>query len=232
MTSGVSGLPQRDLVDVRLVAAIELGGCAICAVRSRAEASAVEAIVDERVMDIGFRAGLERTYALCRRHVSEIVAAERRTSGILSSSILYEAIIARRLAGVREALGSRGRSRRKRVEAAANRPPCVVCVEGGEAADVAMTRMVQRSGDAAWAAVIGDIPFCLDDLVALLAAAGDEAAFAPIADRQLGRIGDLARRLDAYAHNSAPERRHLMTDEQRGAADEAARLLGGDRPEV
>jgi hypothetical protein len=228
MTSSPSGLPQRDLVDVRLVAAIELGGCAICAVRSRAEASAVEAIVDERVMDIGFRAGLERTYALCRRHVSEIVAAERRTSGILSSSILYEAIIARRLAGLREALGSRGRSRRKRLEAAGNRPSCVVCVEGGEAADVAKTRLVQRSGDAAWAAVIGDIPFCLDDLVALLATAGDEAAFVPIADRQLGRIDDLAQRLDAYAHNSAPERRHLMTDEQRRAADEASRLLGGD----
>jgi hypothetical protein len=228
MTSSASGLPQRDLVDVRLVAAIELGGCAICAVRSRAESSAVEAIVDERIMDIGFRAGLERTYALCRRHVSEIVAAERRTSGILSSSILYEAIIARRLAGLREALGSRGRSRRKRIEAAGSRPPCVVCVEGGEAANVAMTRLVQRSGDAAWAAVIGEIQFCLDDLVALLATAGDEAAFAPIADRQFGRIDDLAQRLDAYAHNSAPERRHLMTDEQRSAADEASHLLGGD----
>ncbi len=230
MTPGAAGLPQRDLVDVRLVAAIELGGCAICAVRSRSESSAVEAIVDERVMDIGFRAGLERTYALCRRHVSEIVAAERRTSGILSSAILYEAIIARRLAELREALGSRGRRRRKRLEAAESRPPCVVCVEGGEAADVAKTRMVQRSGDAAWAAVIGDIPFCLDDLVALLATAGDEAAFAPIAERQLGRIDDLAQRLDAYAHNSAPERRHLMIDEQRSAAYEASRLLGGDRP--
>jgi hypothetical protein len=231
MTSGATGLPQRDLVDVRLVAAIELGGCAICAVRSRSESSAVEAIVDERVMDIAFRAGLERTYALCRRHVSEIVAAERRTSGILSASILYEAIITRRLGELRGALGLRGRSRRKRLEAAGNRPPCVVCVEGGEAAGVAMTRMVQRSGDAAWAAVIGVIPFCLDDLVALLAEAGDAPSFASIAYRQLGRLDDLAQRLDAYAHNSAPERRHLMTDDERGAADEATRVLGGDRPE-
>jgi len=228
MTTSASELPQRDIVDVRLVAAIEPGGCAICAVRSRAEASAVGAIVDERIMDIGFRAGLERTYALCRRHVTEIVAAERRTSGILSSSILSEAIIARRLAGLREALGSRGRSRRKRLEAAGQRPPCVVCVEGGEAADVATTRLVQRSGDTAWAAAIGDIPFCLDDLVALLAEAGDAPSFAPIADRQLGRIADLARRLDAYAHNSAPERRHLMTDGERTAADDASRVLGGD----
>jgi hypothetical protein len=78
--------------------------------------------------------------------------------------------------------------------------------------------------------VIGDIPFCLDDLVALLAEAGDAPSFASIADRQLGRIDDLAQRLDAYAHNSAPERRHLMTDEQRSAADEATRVLGGDRP--
>jgi hypothetical protein len=104
-------------------------------------------------------------------------------------------------------------------------------VEGGEAADVAKARLVQRTADAAWAAVIGDIPFCLDDLVALLATAADEAAFAPITERQLARIDDLAQRLDAYAHNSAPERRYLMTDGQRSAADDASRLLGGDRAE-
>jgi hypothetical protein len=226
MTSGAASLPQRDLVDVRLVAAIELGGCAICTVRSRAESNAVEAIVDERVMDIGFRAGLERTYGLCRRHVSEIVVAERRSSGILSSSILYEAILALRLTAIRGALAMRGRGRRKGLQDVAARPPCVVCSEGTEAAAVALSRIVQRGEDPAWAEVIGEIPFCLDDLVALMAAAGDAASFAPIAERQLARLDDLARRLDAYAHNSAPERRHLMTDEQRRAADEASRILG------
>lgn len=228
MTSGPAQLPQRDLVDVRIVAAIELGGCAICAVRARAEAAATEAVVDERVMDIGFRAGLERSYAFCRRHIVDVVAAERRSSGILSSSILYGAILARRLAVVREALASRGRGRRKRLADVRARPPCVICGEGAAAVDVASQRLVDRSPDPAWAAVIGEIPFCLDDLVALMAVAGDSMSFAPIAERQLARLDELERRLDAYAHNSAPERRHLMTDDQRRAADEASRALGGD----
>jgi Family of unknown function (DUF6062) len=227
MTSNASSLPQRDLLDVRLVAAIELGGCTICTVRSRAEANAVQAIVDERVMDIGFRAGLERTYGLCQRHVSEIVVAERRSSGILSSSILYEAILALRLTAIRDVLAMRGRGRRKRLQEVAVRPSCVVCSEGKEAAAVALSRIVQRGDDAAWAEVIGEIPFCLDDLVALIAVAEGAASFATLAERQLARLDDLARRLDAYAHNSAPERRHLMTDEQRRAADEASRILGG-----
>jgi hypothetical protein len=229
MTAEAAGLPQRDLVDVRLVAAIDLGGCAICSVRSRAESAATVAVLDgERVMDVGFRAGLERTGSFCRRHVAELIVAERRASGILSSSILYGALLSRRLATVREALGSRGRGRRKRLADARLRPSCIVCTEGSSAVGVASQRLVERSGDAAWAAVIGEIPFCLDDLVALIEVAGDSASFAPIAERHLARLDDLERRLDAYAHNSAPERRHLMTDEHRRAADEASRALGGD----
>jgi hypothetical protein len=227
-TADLSALPQRDLVDVRLVAAIEVGGCAICVVRARAESAATVAVLDgERVMDIGFRGGLERTNSFCRRHVAELIVADRRATGILSSSILYGALLRRRIAALREALGSRGRGRRRRLAVAQIRPPCVICSEGENAAGVATERLVERSADATWAAVISDIPFCLDDLVAFLAVAEDAATFAPIAERQLARLEDLERRLDQYAHNSAPERRHLMTDEQRRAADEASRVLGG-----
>jgi hypothetical protein len=229
MNAGAADLPQRDLVDVRLVAAIDLGGCAICAVRSRAESAATVAVLDgERVMDVGFRGGLERTGSFCRRHVAELIVAERRSTGILSSSILYGALLSRRLAAVRHALASRGRGRRNRLADVRVRPSCIVCAEGSSAVDVAWQRIVDRSADPAWAAVIGEIPFCLDDLVALMEVAGDAASFAPIADRQLARLDDLERRLDAYAHNSSPERRHLMTDEHRRAADEASRALGGD----
>jgi hypothetical protein len=228
MTGG-AGLPQRDLVDVRLVAAMDLGGCAICSVRARAESAAIVAVLDgERVMDVGFRSGLERTGSFCRRHVAELIVAERRATGILSSSILYGALLSRRLATLREALGSRGRGRRKRLADARIRPSCIVCAEGSSAVDVASQRLVERSADAAWAAVIGEIPFCLDDLVALMEVAEDSAHFAPIAERQLTRLDDLERRLDAYAHNSSPERRHLMTDAHRRAADEASKALGGD----
>jgi uncharacterized protein DUF6062 len=229
MSPAAAGLPQRDLVDVRLVAAIEVGGCAICAVRSRAESAAIVAALDgERVMDVEFRAGLERANTFCRRHAAALIVADRRASGILASSILYGALVSRRVAALRQAIGTRGRTRRRRLADAATRPACLVCDEGSGAVHVALQRLVDRSADPAWAAVIGDIPFCLDDLVALLDAAGDSASFAPITERQLARLDDLARRLDDYAHNNAPERRHLMTDDHRHAADDASRVLGGD----
>ena len=229
MTAEDTQLPQRDLVDVRLAAAIDVGGCAICVVRSRAESASTVAVLDgERVMDVGFRAALERTSSFCRRHMAALLVADRRSSGILSTSILYGTLVSRRVAGLRDATGSRGRTRRRRLADAQIRPPCVICSEGMSSAEVATQRLVERSGNPAWAAVIGEIPFCIDDLVALLAAAGDSATFPPIAERQLARLDDLATRLDDYAHNSAPERRHLMSDEHRRAVDEAARALGGD----
>lgn len=48
-------LPARDLVDVRLSAAISDRGCAICGVRRRSETAALDAIIAERVLDLRFR---------------------------------------------------------------------------------------------------------------------------------------------------------------------------------
>jgi hypothetical protein len=222
-------LPARDLVDVRLSAAIGAGGCAICGVRARSERSTLDAIIAERVLDIGFREGLERDHAFCRRHAAELIVADRAVAGVLGSSILYGAIVTRRTTALRVALGTRGRGRRNRFEAARRRPPCLACSQGVSAVDVAAARLVERSADPAWAPVIAAIPFCLDDLVGLLAMAGDAPAMAPIAERQLARLDDLARRLDGYAHHSAQDRRHLLTDDERSAADEASRVLGGTR---
>ena len=221
-------LPQRDLVDVRLADALATGGCPICAVRARSERATLDAIIAERVLDIGFRAGLERDHRFCRRHVAELLVADRRASGILGSSILYGAMIERRLAALRSAIGSRGRTRRSRLAAAAHRPPCQVCEQGAVAVATAMARLAERSADTAWAAVASEAPFCLDDLVALIRIADDTAPFIPIVERQLERLDDLRARLDRYVDHSAQDRRHLMRDDDRRAADEAARLLGGD----
>jgi hypothetical protein len=226
--AAADGLPSRDLVDVRLAAAIKLGGCAVCAVRARSERATLDAIIAERVLDIGFRAGLERDHGFCRRHSVELLEANREASGILGSSILFGAMVERRAAALREALRTRGRSRRQRLAAAGRRPPCIACGQGASAVEIALARLVQRSADPDWAAVMLQIPFCLDDLSALLAVAGDEASFTPIAEHHLDRLEDLRRRLDAYAHHSAQDRRHLLTDDERAAADEAARLLGGE----
>jgi hypothetical protein len=222
------GLPSRDLVDVRLAAAIRLGGCALCKVRARSERATLDAIIAERVLDIGFREGLERDHAFCRRHSAALLAADRRASGILGSSILFGAIVERRAAALRAAVGKRGRGRRLALVAARRRPPCPACDQGISAVDIALARLVERSADPAWTAVMLEIPFCLDDLGALLAAAGVEASFAPIGEHQLARLEGLRVRLDGYAHHSAQDRRHLLTDQERAAADEAARLLSGD----
>ena len=223
------GLPSRDLVDVRLAAAIGLGGCAICAVRARSERATLDAIIAERVLDIGFREGLEREHGFCRRHSAELLEANRQASGILGSSILFGAIVERRLLALREALQARGRGRRQRLVEAARRPPCIACGQGASAVEIALARLVERSSYPAWAQAMLEIPFCLDDLTSMLGIAGDSAAFTPIAEHHLDRLEGLRGRLDGYVDHSAQDRRHLMTDDERTAADEAARLLGGDR---
>lgn len=220
-------LPARDLVDVRLAAAIEVGGCALCDVRSRAELGTLDAIIAERVLDLGFRAGLERDHGFCRRHAHGVLEADRRSSGILGSSILFGAIVQRRAAALREAIAVSGRRRRGRLASMRTRPPCLPCGQGRQAVDTAASRLVERCADPAWAAVIAEIPFCLDDLSSFLAAAGDEAAVAAIAERQLVRLDALQSRLEGFADHSAQDRRHLLTDDERRAADEAAKLLGG-----
>lgn len=221
-------LPAHDLVDVRLAAAIETGGCAICAVRARAERGMLDTTIAERVLDLGFRAGLERDHGFCRRHVAALLVADRRASGILGSSILYGAMVERRAGALRAALTVRGRRRRSRLAAARARPPCLVCEQGADAVETALGRLVERLADPPWATAAAAIPFCLDDLAAFLDAGGDAPALVSVAERQLARLATLQADLEGYADHSAQDRRHLLTDRERAAADEASRLLGGD----
>jgi hypothetical protein len=221
-------LPARDIVDVRLSAAIEAGGCPICVVRARSERAMLDSIIAEHVLDIPFRAELERKKGFCRRHLRELVEADRRgTGGILGSSILYGAMLERRLEVLRGAIGSRGRGLRTRLNVARKRPPCVACEQGASGVETALGRLVQRSHDSDWAAATAEAPFCVDDLIALWTVAGDDAAFEPVARRQLARLDDLRIRLEGFVDHSAHDRRHRLTDLERGAAREAADVLGG-----
>lgn len=221
-------LPARDLVDVRLAAAIEAGGCAICHVRGRAEQGMLDTTVAERVLDLGFRAGLERDHAFCRRHITALLVADRQASGILGSSILFGAMIERRVGALRAALEAHGRRRRSLLATARARPGCLICDQGAQAVQTAVHRLVERCADPAWTDVIRDVPLCMDDLVLLLIQGGDDPALATVADAQLTRLDDLRARLEGYAHHSTQDRRHLLTDAERSAADEAARVLGGE----
>jgi Family of unknown function (DUF6062) len=222
-----SPLPARDLVDVRLAAAMEAGGCPICGVRSRAERGTLDAILAERVNDLGFRAGVERDHAFCRRHAAEILVADRRHSGMLGSSILYAAILGRRVEALREAIAAGGRSRRRRLAALTKRPPCPVCDQGATSVATAFARLTARLGDPEWMEAAATAEFCMDDLIELAATADDAPTFAPVAARQLARFDDLRSRLEGYADHSAEDRRHLLIDDEARAADEAARALGG-----
>jgi hypothetical protein len=220
-------LPADDLLDVRLAAAIEQGFCTLCVVRARGERTMLESIIAERVLDIGFRAGLEREYGFCRAHATGLLVTDRRESGILGSSILFGAIVGRRLEAIRDAGRTRGaRRRRQRLAEAGRRLPCLVCAEGAKAVEASLGRLVDRTAEPTWSAAAAAIPFCLDDLGRFLVAAADQPAAAPVIDAQLARLDDLRARLDGYAHHSAHDRRHLLTDAERSAADEAARLLG------
>ena len=139
-------------VDVRLSEAISTcgcrhrGGCPICAVRARSERAMLDTIIAERVLDIPFRESLERTQGFCRRHVAELVLADRRgPGGILGSSILYGAMLDRRLEALRGALG-RGAARCGRGwRAARKRPPCLACNQGASAVETALGRLVERA---------------------------------------------------------------------------------------
>ncbi len=224
------GPVARDIVDYRLLEAMQPGRCPICAVRARSERATLDAIINERVLDIGFRADLERKQGFCRRHVAELLATDRReTGGMLGSSMLLSAVIDRRIGVLREAVGSRGRSLRVRLKVARARPPCIACTQGETAVQTALARLTERSRDGTWVALLAEAPFCLDDLLALWSEASKEPAFEPIAQAQLARFENLRLRLDGYAHHSSHDRLHLLTDLERSAADEASRALGGDR---
>jgi hypothetical protein len=53
------------------------------------------------------------------------------------------------------------------------------------------------------------------------------ATWPPVEARQVARLQALRDRLAAFAHASAHDRRHLQTDDNRAAVDEAADLLAG-----
>lgn len=224
-------LSAHDIVDVRLSDAFASGGCPVCAVRARSERAALDSIITESVLDVPFRADLERKSGFCRRHVRELLASERReTGGILGSAILYGAILERRLELIRGVLGARRRSRKARLALARQRPPCLACAGGATAVETAIGRLVARAATPGWADAIADAPFCLDDLLALWAAAGDDVAFEPVARRQLAGLEALGHRLAGFVDHSAYDRRHLLTDHESAAVGDAARVLGGSPP--
>jgi hypothetical protein len=90
-------------------------------------------------------------------------------------------------------------------------------------------RLLARLADPAWREAMASADLCLDDLLRMWTTAIDDRNehWPEMAAAQLARIEQLVRRLDSFAHHSSHDRRHLLTDSERGAGDEAAAFLGG-----
>ena len=227
--SGVSiNVEARDLLDTRLAELLDAGDCPVCGYRSRAEERYISALLGEMVNDRGFRHELDAARGFCATHTHTLIDATRRESGgTVAAAILFGAIASVRLRELRTALGDRGR-RSKRLDETRRAPACPVCGESVAAERHAVDRLAERVARPDWADAVGVAPLCLDHL-ALVAAAADPTLWQPVGERQLARVEELVGRLRSFAHHSSHDRRHLITDEERRSADEAASLLGGAR---
>jgi Family of unknown function (DUF6062) len=225
-------LAARDLLDSRLAEILAAGGCPVCRYRNRSAQRFIAAILAESVNDRGFRRDLDRARGFCVAHTHDVLAADRRESGgTVAAAILFGATAAVRGAKLDAAAAQRGRARTSRLAAARRPPDCPACAEAGVAEGHAVARLLERTADDGWAAALGTAELCLDHVLALAAAGSATPSWARVEERQRARIGELRERLTSFAHHSSHDRRHLVTDEERRSADEAARLLGGTPPE-
>lgn len=223
----VSSLPVRDLADAPLARLFGPAGCPLCRRATAIEERFIDAMLDESVNDVRFRAELDEARGFCGRHAAGVLDRNRRTAGSLSSAILFGAILRVRLAEMNE-LRRAGRGRSRRLAAAAARPACPVCERARRGVVDAADSLVRLSADQAWEAALSRAEVCLVHLVALMAAAQrPPEAWARVEGAQLERLSALLQRVDAFAHHSSEDRRHLLTDEERASVDEVARALGG-----
>lgn len=225
-------LPVRTGSDVHLADAFERSGCPLCRERARMEAGYLASILAESVNDVGFRRALDAGRGFCGRHSRAVLDMDRRGAGSLGAAILLRATLVTRLRDLEGAHGATGRSRARRINDAAGPPDCPACarVRSSDAALVAS--LVAMTEDARWAEAAAAAPFCLAHLVALMGRSRPPAMWRTVEARQLERLGGIRDRLEAFAHATAHDRRHLQTDDQRASVEEAAELLESTPPVV
>ncbi|HET7829154.1 MAG TPA: DUF6062 family protein [Candidatus Limnocylindrales bacterium] len=223
-------LRVRSGADIHLADAFALPGCPLCRERRRTEAAYLESILSESVNDIPFRQALDEARGFCARHARAVLDADRARSGSLGASILLRATLVSRLPEIEAAAGARGWSRSRRVADARRAPACPACERVATADARSVETVVRLTADGAWADAAATAPFCLAHLLALMDVRPMPPSWPPVEARQVARLQALRDRLDAFAHASAHDRRHLQTDDNRAAVDEAAQLLGGSQP--
>ena len=153
-----------------------------------------------------------------------------RPAGSSAPRCCSAAIIDRRTAGLADVVGAGGRTVRSKLKAARERPPCVVCSHGVTAAETALTRFAERAVDADWAAALAAAPLCAGRLPRAVDGRRIRRLRSSRSPVRSSRASSaLHDRLEGFAHHSSHDRRHLLTDDERAAADEATRALGGTK---
>jgi hypothetical protein len=223
-------LPVRTGADVHLADAFARPGCPLCRERARQERAYLESVLAESVLDVGYRTRLDAARGFCARHCRALLGHDRRGAGSLGASILLRATLSMRLRELEAVSGDTGRGRGRRAAEAARPPACPACERVRASDRVVADGLVELCADTAWAEAASGAPFCLEHLVALVDRRTAPAWWLPVERRQLERLRDLRDRLDGFAHTSAHDRRHLQTQSQRAAVDEAADVLGGRQP--
>jgi len=231
-SSSGSPLPVEGLGDIGLADLLGKPGCPLCRLRRDSSERYLRALLWEGVNDIGLRERLSAGRGFCPRHAHEALAADRALSGgSLGAAILLGSMARGRLVELRRLPTSRTRRTREAVRAASQPAACPVCEHIAMAERMAVERLLARLSDPRWREALAASKLCLDDLLRTWAAATDgrHAHWPEVAAVQLQRIERLIERLDSFAHHSSHDRRHLLTESERTAADDAAALLGGSR---
>ena len=225
-----SRLPIDGLGDISLADLLGQSGCPLCRLRRDSTDRYLRALLWEGVNDVGLRERLTAGRGFCRKHAQEVLATDRAQSGgSLGSAILLGSAVRARLVELRRLPASRTRRARDVVRAASQAPDCPICGHVAAAERMTVDRLLVRLADPAWREAMASADLCLDDLLRMWTTAiHDRSEHWPqVAAAQLGRIEQLVTRLDSFAHHSSHDRRHLLTESERGAGDEAAAFLGG-----
>jgi adenylate cyclase len=225
-----SRLPIDGLGDISLADLLGQAGCPLCRLRRDSTDRYLRALLWEGVNDIAFRERLTTGRGFCRKHAHAVLATDRAQSGgTLGAAILLGSAVRARLAELQRLPANRTRRARDAVRAASQAPDCPICGHVAAAERMTVDRLLARLADHEWLEAMASADLCLDDLLRVWTTAIDDRNqhWPEVAAAQLARIEQLVRRLDSFAHHSSHDRRHLLTDSERGAGDEAAAFLGG-----
>jgi hypothetical protein len=205
-------------------------GCPLCRIRHDAARGYLESLLWDNVTDTRVRQRLAAGRGFCRAHVHELLKTERgQAGGTVGTAILLAASLRVRLAEIERIPTGDSRGSRAGIEQARRQARCPVCEAVASSEAIAVSTLVDKSGEPSWSHALGSADWCVDDLLALWSTAVERGADAwpAIAAAQVARMRALADRLESFVHHSSHDRRHLLTDEERRASDEAAAILGG-----